>query len=223
MRLLATIQDPARRAPRPDPPRTTYGVSTAAARPRPAPVAGATVSGLLTGCRSGRRPLPARGRHSDLGELHTPAASSGPGAGSTSVRKQRTTAACAHTSARIAIGRRLPLGIPRVRPRNRLDPPFVGAVFRRGSLPPPCPIGVTTTNRGFVVPTISSDLRLLWLADHVRQRHLGYAKAAELPYLPHLPQAVFVRLLGTHRISPFDLDEDELDREIGTGEAIGRA
>ncbi len=116
---------PRRRAPRPHPPWTTHGVPTAAARPRPAPVAGATVSGLLTGCRSGRRPLPARGRHSDLGELHTPAASSGPGAGSTSVRKQRTTAACAQTSARIAAGRRLLLGIPRVRP---LDRPFVRAV-----------------------------------------------------------------------------------------------
>lgn len=54
----------------------------------------------------------------------------------------------------------------------------------------------------------------------VRQRRLGYAKAAELA---HMPQAAFVQVLGTHRISPFDLDEDELEREIGAGEAIGRA
>ena len=67
---------------------------------------------------------------------------------------------------------------------------------------------------------VSSDLRLLWLVDQVRQRRLGYAKAAELA---HMPQAAFVKVLGTHRISPFDLDDDELEREIGSGEAIGRA
>ena len=67
---------------------------------------------------------------------------------------------------------------------------------------------------------VSSDLRLLWLVDQVRQRRLGDAKAAELA---HMPQAAFVQVLGTHRISPFDLDEDELDREIGAGEAVGRA
>lgn len=67
---------------------------------------------------------------------------------------------------------------------------------------------------------VSSDLRLLWLVDQVRQRRLGYAKAAELA---HLPQAAFVQVLGIHRISPFDVDEDELEREIGAGEAIGRA
>jgi len=67
---------------------------------------------------------------------------------------------------------------------------------------------------------VSSDLRLLWLVDQVRQRRLGYAKAAELA---RMPQAAFVRVLGTHRISPFDFDEDELEREIEAGEAIGRA
>ena len=44
---------------------------------------------------------------------------------------------------------------------------------------------------------VSSDLRLLWLVDQVRQRRLGYAKAAELA---HMPQAAFVQVLGTHRI-----------------------
>lgn len=38
-----------------------------------------------------------------------------------------------------------------------------------------------------------------------------------------MPQAAFVQVLGTHRISPFDLDEDELEREIRAGEAFGRA
>ncbi len=67
---------------------------------------------------------------------------------------------------------------------------------------------------------VSADLRLLWLLDQVRQRRLGYAKAAELA---EMPQAAFVRLMGEHRISPFDLDDDELGREMDTGHALGRA
>jgi predicted HTH domain antitoxin len=66
---------------------------------------------------------------------------------------------------------------------------------------------------------VASDLRLLWLVDQVRQRQLGYAKAAELA---GMPQAAFVRLLGVHHVSPFDLDEAELDREIAAGQALGR-
>jgi hypothetical protein len=38
-----------------------------------------------------------------------------------------------------------------------------------------------------------------------------------------MPQAAFVQVLGPHRTSPFDQDEDELEREIEAGEAIGRA
>ncbi len=67
---------------------------------------------------------------------------------------------------------------------------------------------------------VASDLRLLWLVDQVRQRRLGYAKAAELA---NMPQAAFLRVLGTHRISPFDLDDEEIEREIAAAEAIGRA
>ena len=63
---------------------------------------------------------------------------------------------------------------------------------------------------------VSSDLRLLWLVDQVRQRRLGYAKAAELA---HMPQATFVQVLGTHHISPFDMDKDELEREIVVADA----
>ena len=75
-------------------------------------------------------------------------------------------------------------------------------------------------HRTWSAAEVSSDLRLLWLVDQVRQRRLGYAKAAELA---HMPQAAFVRILGTHRISPCDLDEDELEREIRAGQTIGRA
>ena len=45
--------------------------------------------------------------------------------------------ACAQTSARIAAGRRLPTGTPRMRPQNRLNRPFIRAVYGRGNLPPP--------------------------------------------------------------------------------------
>jgi predicted HTH domain antitoxin len=65
---------------------------------------------------------------------------------------------------------------------------------------------------------VSADLRLLWLVDQVRQRHLGYAKAAELG---GMAQAAFVKVLGAHHISPFDLDDEELDREILAGTQLG--
>ena len=61
---------------------------------------------------------------------------------------------------------------------------------------------------------------LLWLVDQVRQRRLGYAKAAELG---GMAQAAFVQVLGAHHISPFDLDDDELLREIDAGQELGRA
>ena len=75
-------------------------------------------------------------------------------------------------------------------------------------------------HRPWSAAEVSSDLRLLWLVDQVRQRRLGYAKAAELA---QMSQAAFVQVLGAHRISPFDLDEAELDREIGAAKALGRA
>ena len=74
-------------------------------------------------------------------------------------------------------------------------------------------------HRTWSAAEVSSDLRLLWLVDQVRQRRLGYAKAAELA---RLPQAEFVRVLGAHRVSAFDLDEDEIEREIAAGAQLGR-
>ena len=67
---------------------------------------------------------------------------------------------------------------------------------------------------------VASDLRLLWFVDQVRQRRLGYAKAAELA---GMPQAAFVQVLGAHHVSAFDLDGDEIDREIRAGLTLGRA
>ncbi len=75
-------------------------------------------------------------------------------------------------------------------------------------------------HRPWSAAEVSADLRLLWLVDQVRQRRLGYAKAAELG---GMAQAAFVQVLGVHHISPFDLDDGELVREIEAGEALGRA
>lgn len=66
---------------------------------------------------------------------------------------------------------------------------------------------------------VAGELRLVWLVEQVRQRQLGYAKAAELA---GMSQAAFVRVLGVHHVSPFDLDEAEIDREIAAGMALGR-
>ncbi len=67
---------------------------------------------------------------------------------------------------------------------------------------------------------VASELRLLWLIDQVRQRRLGYPKAAELA---GVSQAAFERILATHHVSPFDMDDDELEREIAAGLDLGRA
>lgn len=75
-------------------------------------------------------------------------------------------------------------------------------------------------HRPWSAAEVSADLRLLWLLDQVRQRRLGYAKAAELA---GMPQAAFVLLMGRHHISPFDLDDDELASELDAGHALGRA
>ena len=66
---------------------------------------------------------------------------------------------------------------------------------------------------------VALELRLLWLVDQVRQRRLGYAKAAELACLP---QARFVYVLGQHHVSAIDLDEDEVAREIAGGFTFGQ-
>ena len=56
-------------------------------------------------------------------------------------------------------------------------------------------------------------MQLLWILEEVRSRRLGFGKAAELS---GLPLAQFLLLMGKHQISPFDYDEDELARELGS-------
>jgi predicted HTH domain antitoxin len=72
----------------------------------------------------------------------------------------------------------------------------------------------------WVPSEVASELLLLWLVDQVRQRRIGYAKAAELA---GVPQARFVQILGDHRVPVFDLDQDELAREIASGLEFGRS
>lgn len=58
---------------------------------------------------------------------------------------------------------------------------------------------------------ISADLRLLWLLEQVRERRLGHGKAAELA---DLSRARFLQIMGQHKITAFDYDQDELDKEL---------
>lgn len=58
---------------------------------------------------------------------------------------------------------------------------------------------------------LSRELRELWLLEQVRQRRLAFTKAAELC---DLPVALFLERMRAHRISPFDLDPDEVATEL---------
>ena len=60
---------------------------------------------------------------------------------------------------------------------------------------------------------IAREMRILWLLEEVRSRRLGFGKAAELA---GLPLAQFLLLMGKHHITPFDYDDAELARELGS-------
>lgn len=62
------------------------------------------------------------------------------------------------------------------------------------------------------VRAVSSELRLLWIIEEVRQHGLSVGKGAELA---NLPRAAFMRLLGEHGVPVIDYSVEELDREIG--------
>lgn len=59
---------------------------------------------------------------------------------------------------------------------------------------------------------LASQLRTLWYLEQVRQRRLGFAKAAELA---EIPLAHFLELMGQRQITPFDFDPHEIEQEIG--------
>lgn len=58
---------------------------------------------------------------------------------------------------------------------------------------------------------IALRLRALWLVELVRERRLGYGKAAQLA---GMPKAVFVQLMGRHGVSAVDYDAEQIDVEI---------
>ena len=58
---------------------------------------------------------------------------------------------------------------------------------------------------------IAADMRLLWLVEQVRSRRLAHGKAAELA---GLARERFLEVMGTHGVSPFDYDSDELAEEL---------
>jgi predicted HTH domain antitoxin len=58
---------------------------------------------------------------------------------------------------------------------------------------------------------VAREMRLLWLLEQVRRRHLGFGKAAELA---GVPVGAFLDAMAKHHVTPFDYDADELDREL---------
>jgi predicted HTH domain antitoxin len=54
-------------------------------------------------------------------------------------------------------------------------------------------------------------MRVLWLVEQVRGRRLGHGKAAELA---GVSRERFLLVMGTHGVSPFDYDDDELAEEL---------
>lgn len=58
---------------------------------------------------------------------------------------------------------------------------------------------------------LSRELLELWLLEQVRQRRLAFTKAAELA---GTPLELFLDRMRAHRITPFDLDPDEVAREL---------
>lgn len=58
---------------------------------------------------------------------------------------------------------------------------------------------------------LAHELRLLWFLELVRQRRLGFGKAAELA---QVPLARFLELMGEHQITPFDYDPEDIEQEL---------
>jgi predicted HTH domain antitoxin len=64
---------------------------------------------------------------------------------------------------------------------------------------------------------IAEQLRALWLVELVRERRLGYGKAAELA---RMPKAAFVQLMAQHGVAASDLDPDELRAELDAARKV---
>jgi len=58
---------------------------------------------------------------------------------------------------------------------------------------------------------LAREMLTLWFLDQVRQRRISFSKAAELA---EIPLARFLELMGEHRITPFDYEDEEIEREL---------
>ena len=67
---------------------------------------------------------------------------------------------------------------------------------------------------------LAQELRTLWLIEQVRERRLGYGKAAQLA---GIPKALFVRMLGDRHVSPVDYDSEELAHELAAADVLAGA
>ena len=72
----------------------------------------------------------------------------------------------------------------------------------------------------WVPAEIAREMRALWLIEQVRERRMGYGKAAELA---GIPKAQFVVLMGKHRVSPFDYDPVEIEEELRAATRVAGA
>jgi predicted HTH domain antitoxin len=64
---------------------------------------------------------------------------------------------------------------------------------------------------------IAREMRALWLIEQVRERRMGYGKAAELA---GIPKAQFVLMMGKHQVSPFDYDPGEIEDELAAAARV---
>ena len=63
----------------------------------------------------------------------------------------------------------------------------------------------------WVPAEIAHEMRALWLIEQVRERRMGYGKAAELA---GIPKAQFVLMMGKRQVSAFDYDPGEVENEL---------
>lgn len=74
------------------------------------------------------------------------------------------------------------------------------------------------THHPWAPAVIAREMRALWLIEQVRERRMGYGKAAELA---GIPKAQFVVMMGKHQVSPFDYDPREIEDELAAAARIG--
>lgn len=71
--------------------------------------------------------------------------------------------------------------------------------------------GEAFAHRRWEPEAVAEEMRVRWLVEEVRQRRLGFAKAAELA---GVSQAHFLDAMAQQKVTPFDFDEEELEAAL---------